>query len=203
MAATPVTLGELLYADPVIACVPEKDWLALLRAIAGGEERALQVLFEKTYPLVSTYLMRMTGDRLMTENLILEVFEGIWCEAPVFDSGSTPVLGWIMRQARSRALALVGTGKPLEQSTSHVVASLLNDQVGASSRYIPQNPRLQLALEELTAEERQVLEAALIDGLSYAEVAARRSESVGSIKSLVRSGLAKLRRFLEPSGDEA
>jgi RNA polymerase sigma-70 factor (ECF subfamily) len=201
--ATPLTLGELLYADPLIACVPEKDWLTSVRAIAGGDEIALRALFERTYPLVFTYLMRMTGDRDVSENLILEVFEGIWCEAPVFDSASSPVLGWIMRQARSCALARVDGADPLEQSFNGVVASLLSDRADGSSRSAPRNPSLHVALEDLTAEEREILEAALIDGLPYAEVAEGRGESVGSIKSRVRSGLSKLRRALAERGGEA
>jgi RNA polymerase sigma-70 factor (ECF subfamily) len=200
---TPVTLGDLLYADPVIACSPEKDWLTLIRAIAGGEELALRALFEKTYPLVSTYLMRMTGDRQMTEDLILEVFEGIWCEAPVFDSTSTSVLGWIMRQARTRASAHVSGGNPLEHSTSRVVASLQSERAATTDRPMPTNRSLQLALEDLTVEEREILEAALIGGLPYAELAAARGESVGSIKSRLRSALAKLRRSLEEGVGDA
>lgn len=203
MAATPLTLGDLLYADPMVACVPEKDWLALVRAIAGGEEIALRALFEKTYPLVSTYLMRMTGDRLLTENLILEVFEGVWCEAPVFDSASTPVLGWIMRQARSSALSRVSAAETLGQSSSRIVAGLLSKRADGSSHPAPENPSLQVALADLTVEEREILEAALIEGLPYAEVAAGRGESVGSIKSRLRSGLSKLRRSLQEIGGDA
>ncbi|WP_206606437.1 DUF2382 domain-containing protein [Steroidobacter cummioxidans] len=40
MPAGPITLGELLYADPGIAAVSEGDWLALVRAIAASETSA-------------------------------------------------------------------------------------------------------------------------------------------------------------------
>ncbi len=203
MVATPLTLGDLLYADLAITCVPEKDWVALVRSIAAGDEMALRALFERTYPLVFTYLMRMTSDRRLTEDLILEVFEVIWCEAPVFDSASTPVLGWIMRQARSCALAPANNVEPTERSSSQLVASLLNEQADARSRPAPNDASLQLALDSLTVEEREILEAALIDGLPYAEVAAGRGESVGSIRSQVRSSLSKLRRSLQERGGEA
>jgi DNA-directed RNA polymerase specialized sigma24 family protein len=63
------------------------------------------VLYEKTYAVVYTYLIRLTGDRELTDELILDVYQGIWCEAPVFDGDDGPVLGWIMRKARAAALA--------------------------------------------------------------------------------------------------
>ncbi|MDY6948348.1 MAG: hypothetical protein SXG53_21800, partial [Pseudomonadota bacterium] len=164
--AIPFTLSDLLHADPAIAGVTEKDWLALVRAIAGGDADALRALFEKTEPLVVTYLMRMTGDRDVAETLMLEVFEGIWCEAPVFDSASTPVLGWIMRQARSCVSARADGAQSLEQSFSPAVASLQGGRAEASGRVAPEDSSLQLALDDLSAAEREILEAALIDGLA-------------------------------------
>jgi RNA polymerase sigma-70 factor, ECF subfamily len=100
-----LTLGELLYADASIAHTPEKDWVALVRAIAAGDPAALRVLYEKTYAVVYTYLIRLTGDRELTAELILDVYQDIWCEAPVFNRDDGPVLGWIMRKARATALA--------------------------------------------------------------------------------------------------
>lgn len=203
--ASTLTLGELLYPDPATACVREKDWLALVRAIAAGEETALRVLFEKTYPIVFTYLMRLTDDRGMTENLILEVFQDVWCEAPVFDSANGPVLGWIMRQARSSALARVQNSGPAQRAPDRIGAILMNAPIepGAGSHRIPDDLRLQAALQALTVPEREAIEAAFLNGLSYAEVATQRSESVGTIKNQIRSGLSKLRRALQERGGES
>jgi RNA polymerase sigma-70 factor (ECF subfamily) len=205
MDASTLTLGELLYTDPATTCVPEKDWLALVRAIAAGEETALRVLFEKTYPIVFTYLMRLTDDRGMTENLILEVFQDVWCEAPVFDSANGPVLGWIMRQARSSALARARSAEPTQRGSDRIVASWMSDpiQPEAGSRRLPDDLRLQVALEALTVPEREAIEAAFLNGLSYAEVAAQRRESIGTIKNQIRSGLLKLRRVLQERGRES
>jgi RNA polymerase sigma-70 factor (ECF subfamily) len=108
-----------------------------------------------------------------------------------------------MRQARTRASAHVSGGNPLEHSTSRVVASLQSERAATTDRPMPTNRSLQLALEDLTVEEREILEAALIGGLPYAELAAARGESVGSIKSRLRSALAKLRRSLEEGVGDA
>lgn len=188
--ASSLTLGELLYADPSIARVTEKDWLALVHAIAAGEESALRVLYEMSYPVVSTYLIRLTGDRELTEELILDVYQDLWCEAPVFDSANGPVLGWIMRQARTTALA-------------RRAADFDGERSDASNRMTTDNHRLQLALETLTVQEREAIEATFLNCLSYAEVAAQWQEPIGTIKSRVRSGLAKIHQALQPGGDGA
>ena len=202
--ASTLTLGELLYADPTITCVPEKDWVAIVRAIAGGDESALRVLFDKTYPIVLPYVMRLTGDRRITDNVILEVFQDVWCEAPVFDGTNGPVLGWIMGQARSSALAHAGSAEPMARSTDRVVATLLNDPIDAHANVhsTPDDPKLQVALAVLEVEEREAIEAAFLNGLSYAEAAAKCGETIGTIKRRIRSGLLKLQRTLQVQGNQ-
>lgn len=189
--ASPLTLGELLHTDPSIASVTEKDWLALVRTIAAGEKAALRVLYEKTYPVVFTYLIRLTGSRELSEALVLDVYQDIWCEAPVFDEANGPVLGWVMRQARATALAA-----PRDADSK-------GDSTVASACMTPDDHRLQLALGTLTVQEREAIEATLLNCLSYVELATRWQEPVGTIKSRIRSGLAKLHEALQAGGDEA
>lgn len=203
--ASTLTLGELLYADPTITCVAEKDWLAIVRAIAAGDETALRVLFDKTYPIVFPYVMRLTGDRRMTDGVILDVFQDVWCEAPLFDDTNGPVLGWIMKQARSSALAHAQGAESRQRSSDRVVTSLLNEPIrpDTSGHRAPDDVRLQAALAALSVEEREAIEATLRNGLSYAEAAAQRGASIGTIKRQVRSGLSKLRRALQQQGDQS
>lgn len=184
-----LTLGELLYADSSVARISEKDWLALVRAIAAGDEAALRVLYEKTYAVVFTYLIRLTGDRELTDELILDVYQDIWCEAPLFNGADGPVLGWIMRRARAAALA----GKSNASSDSAVTVS----------HRIPEDHRLQRALATLNVDEREAIEATFLKGLSYSDMAAQWQEPLGTIKSRIRSGLAKLHQALKDGGDEA
>jgi RNA polymerase sigma factor (sigma-70 family) len=198
---SPPTLGDLLYADPRITCVPEKEWVALVRGIAAGQRSALRSLFEKTYPLVFAYLMLCTGDRRMAENLMLDIFEVLWCEAPVFDSASAPVLGWVMRHARVSAIAHASGEEPVRRG-SDTIAMTLSDvgQMATSHASGPSDLRLHRALEELTATERASIEAALMHGLSYAEVAELQHQPVSRIKKIISSGLAKLRYQLQETG---
>jgi len=52
------------------------------------------------------------------------------------------------------------------------------------------------ALEVLTAAERQTIERAFFGELTYREVAVQLDQPLGTVKTRVRSGLAKLRHEL-------
>lgn len=200
-----LTLGELLYADPGVTLISEKQWLAVVRAIGAGDESALRVLYEKAFPVVSMYLTRLTGDRRSAEALLLDVFQMVWCEAPVFDTSDGPVLGWIMRQAR--ALALAQTEVDLRDAGQSLpvggAASASTDPVSISAgNGAAPDPAFQRALDALTKEERQAIEATFLDGTSYAEFAAQSGQAVATIKSRIRSGLAKLQAAMLARGDK-
>jgi RNA polymerase sigma-70 factor (ECF subfamily) len=51
-------------------------------------------------------------------------------------------------------------------------------------------------VEALAPRERQALETAFFSGLTYAETAARLNQPVGTVKTRIRSALAKLREAL-------
>jgi len=201
-AADTLTLGELLYADAAITFVSEKAWLALVHAIAAGNQLALRELFEKTYPVVFTYLIRLTGNPQLTEEVILDVFQDIWCEAPVFDAANGPVIGWIMGKARTSALDHAQSASRPRSGVDHTDIDLPRAPIppAVAQSAMPEN--LREAIGALTQDEREAIEATF-GGLSYAEVAARQAQSVGTIKGRIRSGLAKLHQSLQERGTES
>ena len=56
--------------------------------------------------------------------------------------------------------------------------------------------KLRKAVELLTEDERQAIEAAFFSGMTYAEVAAHLQQPLGTIKTRIRSGLGKLREHV-------
>ena len=55
---------------------------------------------------------------------------------------------------------------------------------------------LKQALNTLTLEERQVIETAFFSEMTYPEVAEKLNQPLGTVKTRIRSGLAKLRESL-------
>jgi RNA polymerase sigma-70 factor (ECF subfamily) len=192
------TLGDLLYADGSKPRVPEAEWIGLVRAIAGGDQQALHALYERSHRLVFTLTMRITNDHATAEELTVDVFHDVWRRAPGYDPAGGSVLGWIMNQARSRAIDRVRH----DTRKKRVIPDV--DAPPAAPASDPQQlldgrergRALRDALGMLTPTERLVIETAFFGDLTYREVAERLDEPLGTIKTRVRSGLAKLRDAL-------
>jgi RNA polymerase sigma-70 factor (ECF subfamily) len=193
------TLGHLLYADKRRSYTSEHEWVGLLRSIAAGDQLALDALYERTHSLVFTLAMRITHDRETAEELTLDVFLDVWRRAGKYDVAGGTVLGWIMNQARSRAIDRLRFERRKKRLNGHSIdelsASVASGADEALDRW--QSARaLRNALTVLTPDERCAIESAYFSELSYAEVAARLNQPLGTIKTRIRSGLGKLRESL-------
>jgi RNA polymerase sigma-70 factor (ECF subfamily) len=143
--------------------------------------------------------MRITGNRETAEEVTVDVFHDVWRRAAAYDPAGGSVVGWIMNQARSRAIdrlryeqrkkrvgnGVVGPLSTIAESGPHEAAELRE-----------QRSLLQHALEALTPPEREAIETAFFSELTYAEAAARLKEPLGTVKTRIRSGLSKLRQAL-------
>ena len=192
-------LGDILYADKGKVRVSEDEWLKLLRAIAGGDQDALHSLYEQTYRIVFTLIVRITMNRETAEEVTLDVFYDVWRKASTYDPANGSVVGWVMNQARSRAIdrlrfdqrkTRVNTYPHSLRPTTDIVdpqhASLFEEQ----SRLV------RGALEVLTAEERKAIETAFFSELTYEQTAIKLNQPLGTVKTRIRSGLEKLREAL-------
>ena len=86
------------------ARIPEQEWVDIVRAIAARDETALRALYERSHRIVFTLTMRIAQNRQTAEELTIDVFHDVWRRAPQYDAANGPVLGWILNQARSRAI---------------------------------------------------------------------------------------------------
>lgn len=195
----PGTLGELLYSHTAQPAVDEKDWVRLLRSIAAGDQSALHALYERTHRIVFTLALRITNNRQTAEELTVDVFHDVWRRASSYDPVNGTVVGWIMNQARSRAIDRLRFDQRKKRATPHTDSALPALTEGSPEEVAARRERADLlrqALTTLKPEERRAIETAFFSELTYCEVAARLKEPLGTVKTRIRSGLGKLRQAL-------
>ena len=193
------TLGDILFTDKSKVRLSEDEWLQLVRAVGRGDQRALRSLYEQTHRIVFTLIVRITANQETAEEVTLDVFYDVWRKASTYDPANGSVVGWIMNQARSRAIdrlrfdqrkKRVNTYPDSLQPTTDIVdpqqACLFGEQ----------NRLLRNALEVLTPEERNAIETAFFSEYTYEETARKLNQPLGTVKTRIRSGLGKLREAL-------
>jgi RNA polymerase sigma-70 factor, ECF subfamily len=197
------TLGDVLYGNKPKTVVSEKEWVSLVQAIAAGDQLALHGLYERAHRPVFTLILRITSNRETAEELTLDVFHDVWRRASRYDAANGTVLGWIMNQARSRAIDRLRFDGRKKRDAADPDGWLRTGEM-ADARDIlelkQQAQALRDALTLLNANERQAIEAAFFSELTYAEVAERLNEPLGTVKTRIRSGLHKLRQAMAGTG---
>ena len=193
------TLGSILFADKAKVRVSEDEWLELVRAVGDGDQRALHSLYEQTYRIVFTLIVRITANQETAEEVTLDVFYDVWRKASTYDPTNGSVVGWIMNQARSRAIDRLRFDQRKKRvNTCPHSLQPTTDIVDPQQAFLfeEQNRLLRNALEVLSPEERNAIETAFFSEYTYEDTARKLNQPVGTVKTRIRSGLGKLRKAL-------
>jgi len=188
-----------LYADKGKPRVSEDFWVRLVEAIASGDQLAMHSLYEQTHRIVFTLIVRITRDPETAEEVTLDVFHDVWRKASAYDPAGGSVVGWIMNQARCRAIdRLRFEQRKKRVNTSEDDPSLATPLVDPQQalQFEEQARLLRKALDELTPEEKQAIQTAFFSEMTYNEVAAELNQPLGTVKTRIRSGLGKLRQAM-------
>lgn len=192
-------LRDVLYSGEPKAHPSENEWLELVRAIADRDQRALRSLYERSYRIVFTLIMRIVQDRQTAEELTLDVFHDVWRRAPQYQTTGS-VLGWILNQARSRAIDRLRFDQRQKRIRPSGQDPLLEGgtTVGTDEALaLTEDARLlKEGLAVLTARERDAIEITYFSELTYTQAAAQLNQPLGTLKTRIRSGLEKLRQAL-------
>ena len=198
---SPTTLEDVLYANTA-ARITEQEWVTLVGSIAAGNQLALHALYERSHRLVFTLIMRITANRETAEEVTIDVFHDIWRRASHYDAANGTVLGWIMNQARSRAIDRLRFESRKKRSHSDPVQTVADAAADPQDvvQLREQSESLHAALATLSPSEREAIETTFFAGLTHAEASARLNQPLGTIKTRIRSALHKLRDTLIARG---
>jgi len=171
--------------------------LTLLQRIAGGDAAAVSECMRTYGALVWSLARRLSRTNSDAEDATQEIFLDIWRSAGRFDAtqGSDKVfIAMIARRRLIDRLRKKSAEPPMDPvEVLDSVASADPENLPETSLEAEQALR---ALAELRPEQRQVLELGLMHGLTQTEIAARLGMPLGSVKSLMRRGLVRVRETL-------
>ena len=194
------TLGDVLYADRAKTRVSEAEWFGLVQAVARRDQSSLHSLYGRMHQIVFTLVVRIVMNRETAEEVTLDVFHDVWRKAASYDPANGSVAGWIMNQARSRAIDRLRFDQRKKRVDPYPDSLRPDTDIVDPQQaclFEEQSRMLRDALEVLAPEERKAIETAFFSELTYEQTAKKLNQPLGTVKTRIRSGLGKLREALK------
>ena len=179
---------------------------ALVALVARGDESALGELYDRVWRVAYGIAYRVLRDDRLAEDAVQEGFLAAWRSAAAFRADRAKASTWIVTLVHRRAVDIVRReerrrAEPLEAENRPDLV----DPTGSAedTAWLGfERDRVQAALRALPDTQREAIELAYYGGFSQSELAERLGVPLGTIKSRMFAGLARLRELLDEAGSE-
>jgi RNA polymerase sigma factor (sigma-70 family) len=167
--------------------------------IAAGEREALRQLYDATSAKLFGVCLRILSDREESEDVLQDVYVTIWRRADRFDGARASVMTWVSTIARNRAIDRLRARGPMAYAEQVDDLEIADGAVGAEAllEAADDSNRLKACLGELDDRTETVIRTAFFEGVTYEALARRMDAPLGTVKSWIRRGLAKLKGCLQ------
>jgi len=180
--------------------VPRSDE-ELLAAIARGDERALGELYDRFGRVAYGLALRIVRDAALAQDAVQDAFLAVWRTAAAYDAGRGKPQSWLLTLVHRRAVDVVRREERRRTDTLDEDATVATAGAADEEAAVREQRRaVQAALARLAPEQREALELAYYGGLTQTELAERLGIPLGTVKSRMFAGLARLRELLDEAG---
>ncbi len=179
---------------PMINGATEQD-VQLLGRIRRGDEQAMGAIYDRYSRVVYSVALRVLRDPASAEDVVQDVFLGLWRRPDSFISARGSLGGWLAVVARNRSIDTLRRKRPSEQVEEVYLASPFDLASEAERNTMMQRARA--VIVRLPLEQRKALEMAYFDGLTHSEIAEVTGDPLGTVKTRIRTALLSLRKELE------
>jgi RNA polymerase sigma-70 factor (ECF subfamily) len=172
--------------------------IALFERIAARDANAVGELYDRHSRLLYGLILRVLRDRGDAEEVLQEVFVGVWNRVATYNPVLGSPVGWLVGIARNRAIDRLRTNTARRRAVESASADV--DLARPVATMDDQQRTIAQALAAIPAEQRQLIEEAYFLGFTHSELAARHQMPLGTVKTRIRSGLLALRERLSQLG---
>ncbi len=177
----------------------------ILDGLVRRDPAVLGVAYDRySRPLYSLAYKMLRNDR-ECEEVVQDTFVSLWKKGNTVDLSRGKLFSWLAAVLRNRCIDRVRAqgrripgppgveaGPAREVATAETAADLVYGRERAA--------RVREAMGRLPEKQSEMIELAFFGGLTHSEIAERVGESLGTVKSRIRYGLAKLKAAL--AGEE-
>ena len=170
---------------------------ALVALVARSDETALAELYDRVGGIAYGLAFRVLRDESLAEDAVQEAFLGLWRTAGSFVPERAKASTWLLTLVHRRAVDLVRREQRRRSDPLEDAPEPTTDSAEDNAWLRLERERVQGALAQLPDQQREAIELAYYGGFTQSELADRLGQPLGTIKSRMFSGLARLRELLD------
>lgn len=166
--------------------------------IKNGDQEAFRRVFERYYPGMVQYAYRFLYDQAVSEDLAQEIFIDLWENAASYDI-KTSLKGYLFRSVRNRCLNHL---KSIEVSDKQylldITISLSTDERIESLEVEDEalmQAKAEAILKGLPKKMRHIFRLKVVEGYTYAEIAAELDISINTVKTQLKRARARITKL--------
>lgn len=175
----------------------------LLLAVGVSQDRqAFNQLFTRFNKRIFAMGMKLTRNEQLAHDLVQEALMTVWTKAPLYDLDRGTAQSWIFTLTRNRCFDMLRKKKRQPQTVSaddiwpqesDAEMSFVHEEQGSQAVEVAQIEKL---YEHLPTAQQAVIEQIYILDRTHEEAAAALAIPLGTLKSRLRLGVAKLRTMI-------
>ncbi len=172
----------------------------LVQRIAGQDRAAFQALYARHQIRAFRFILRLTRNEAVAEELVNDVFLDVWRQAGRFQGGSA-VSTWIFAIARNKTISLLRKRSELQMPDG--AAEALEDETDTpevTAQKTDKSAQMRRCMETLSLEHREVIDLVYYHEKSVREVADIVGIPLATVKTRMFHARKKLGEALKRAG---
>ncbi|TML49514.1 MAG: sigma-70 family RNA polymerase sigma factor [Actinobacteria bacterium] len=169
---------------------------AVLALIARADDQALAELYRRFGRLAYGLAFRILRDDALAQDAVQDAFLGVWRAAGRFTAERSKPSTWLLTLVHRRAVDLVRREERRRTEPLQPESEFAGGEAAVEAELATRRQTIREALRQLPSEQREAIELAYYGGYTQSELAERLGQPLGTIKSRMFTGLARLRDTL-------
>lgn len=185
-------------------CAENSDIDAQLLLLTGaGDRAAFATLYDRLSGVLFATAYNVLNNREASEDVLQDAFLTIWEKAPLYDSSRGKPLSWAITLTRNKSIdrlrALQRRRRLQDEAEQDSLTDAKFDDRNSLSAVLgaERGVLVREALQQLSSDQREVLDLTFFKSLTQTEVAATLNLPLGTVKARIRRGLMRLREAIE------
>jgi RNA polymerase sigma-70 factor, ECF subfamily len=183
----------------------DREDVELHRRLSTGDRGAFDQLYRRYSPTAYGIAYRLTGQRLLAQDAVHDAFLALWRAPEAFDATRGAFRTFFLALVHHRAVDTIRREERLRARHDRAANLEAVEDEDPSERVVDEDfvagrrREVRGALQDLSAEQRQVLEMAYFRGMTQVRIAEELGIPLGTVKTRTFAALRRLRGILGPN----